>query len=163
MKKAIFHSSFNPIHMSHIVVINAAMSVYDELVILVTSDDNEHYPVDINTRSKLVEKAIEPINKGNLKVIKLEVGKTPSQYAKENEINVVVRGLRQREITDKESRVAEDYTDKNDDIEFHYFVIEDSKISSKMIKEKIKNGDDIKGIVPEHIRREIEAEWKRVS
>lgn len=154
--KAIFPASFNPVHNAHVKVIEEASKDYDELTLFVANNEVKRYSITINERYSLLKEVVDSLGLKNIKIV---MQSNPNDltplFAKENNIKTIVRGLKDSKITDYESMLAERYLNENSELTFHYVVLLGETVSSTIIRDKAKNKEDIKHLVPEVVYRKI--------
>ena len=152
--KALFAGSFDPLTTGHLNLIKRASMMFDEVVVTVMVN-----PLKASVISK--EKRIEFLSRctkhlSNVKVVE-ENGLTVDAAVKYG-CGVLVRGIRNGKDTDYELEL--EYYNKRlePSIETVYLstLPELMHVSSSRVKELISYGRDVKGLVPELIRQEVE-------
>ncbi len=152
--KALFAGSFDPLTTGHLNLIKRASMMFDEVVVTVMVN-----PLKASVISK--EKRIEFLSRctkhlSNVKVVE-ESGLTVDAALKHG-CGVLVRGIRNGKDTDYELEL--EYYNKRlePSIETVYLstLPELMHVSSSRVKELISYGRDVKGLVPELIRQEVE-------
>lgn len=103
MKKAVYPGSFDPITKGHVDLIERASRMFDELTVLVSVSSQKQAVFSAEERISLIQKSLP-----HLKNIKVEshMGLT-TDYMKRNEIQILVRGLRQVEDFEYERSMAQ--------------------------------------------------------
>lgn len=166
MKKAIYISTFNPIHISHVDALKAASMKNEDLTVIVYDKPGQVSEVEIDTRVEWVEKALEEANV-KVKVIKLNIKELP-EFIKENKVDSVVRRLlKTPDMNDRELMFKKRIHEINDEIDMHYVVVSNN-ITSSSIRRLIQagkpatftikaNGESKEiSLVPETLREQIE-------
>ncbi|WP_232058107.1 pantetheine-phosphate adenylyltransferase [Cohnella abietis] len=90
MMKAVYAGSFDPITLGHVSVIERAASMFDEVHIVVANNRDKKHLFNIDQRTEMVVLSLELINK--VKVIPFEG--IVADYINQNQIDVVIRGIR---------------------------------------------------------------------
>ncbi|BBI31905.1 phosphopantetheine adenylyltransferase [Cohnella abietis] len=88
--KAVYAGSFDPITLGHVSVIERAASMFDEVHIVVANNRDKKHLFNIDQRTEMVVLSLELINK--VKVIPFEG--IVADYINQNQIDVVIRGIR---------------------------------------------------------------------
>jgi pantetheine-phosphate adenylyltransferase len=145
-KRAIYSGTFDPITNGHIDIIKRALSVFDEVVIAVATSSAKNPMFTSEQRVDLIQKATKDLDG----IIIKSFNNLLVDFAKEEQITNIIRGL--RAVSDFEYELQMGYAnsslDKN--IETIYFMpsLENAFISSSIIRELIKFNGDFSHLVP---------------
>ena len=153
MKKAVYPGSFDPLSNGHLDLIKRASKLFDEVHILVS----------VNMFKKTIFTAEERIN-----MIKLVTKDLPNiyvtsydglvvNYCKENDINIIVRGLRNYSDYENEFSLFQYNRDINNSVETVLLMptTKNQVVSSSAIRELVTFGCDISKYVPKEIKNMI--------
>ena len=149
MKKAVYPGSFDPITNGHIDILNRALEVFDEIVVLVADNVDKKSRFTVEQRVEMIKDATK-----HLKGVKVDYthGLTV-EYAKRVGAKHLIRGL--RAVTDYEYEcslaAANRYVDSSIDMVFFMANAEYSFISSSVIDSMFKENVDISHLVPESV------------
>ncbi len=147
MKRAVYPGSFDPITFGHLDVIKRAALIFDELTVSVLNNKEKNPLFSVEERVKILEKAIKDFP--NVKVDSFSG--LLIDYARENNIRVVIRGL--RAITDFEYELQIAQTNRvlskeALDTMFMTTSLQYAYLSSSSVKEIASFGGDISQCVP---------------
>lgn len=150
-KIAIYPGSFDPITKGHVDIIERALHLFDEVIILIANHPTKHATYDVKTRKMMVKAVIESMNNPRLKVDTTE-GLT-IHYAQKVKASVLVRGLRTVPDFEYEHEFfsANQFIDSDIDMVFLMAKQSNEFISSSMIKKLYSSGINIESLVPEQI------------
>ena len=146
MKRAIYPGSFDPITNGHLDVLQRALKVFDEVIVLVAVNSNKKSKFSAEERVEMIKEATE-----GLKGVKVDCTDGLSvKYAKEHKATCLVRGL--RAVTDFEYEfslsASNEFIDESIDMVFFMSHAETSFISSSSIDTLYNEGIDISKLVP---------------
>lgn len=159
----LFPASFNPIHNGHINIIKLAALFYRKVYVVVAENENKNYRVFLKQRYDITKRVIENLMLPNVQILKLDYGKSIPKLAKELQVDVIIRGIKTKNVNSYENILADSYQEQNKDLMFHYISFDDQKITSSMIRELIAHDEDISELVPAQFSKEIYDIWKQVS
>jgi len=148
MKRALYAGSFDPLTYGHLDILNRAADLVDELIVIVSASTAKNYLFTTEERLEMVETSLKEIMVENCQVVAYD-GLTV-KFAKENDIDVLIRGIRSVKDFEYERDIAELNALQNKAIET-VFMIADSKyqsISSTMVKEIAYYGGELQDLVP---------------
>ena len=159
MSKAIYPGSFDPVTMGHMDVIRRSADIFDELVICVLNNVNKSALFSVEERVRILQKATEDLP--NVRVDHFSGLLT--QYAKQQHIHVVVRGL--RAVTDFEYELQNAQTNRKLsngylDTMFLTTSLEYAYLSSSTVKEIASFGGDVSDCVPEFVTKLLYEKYK---
>lgn len=147
MVRAIYPGSFDPVTLGHLDIIERASKIYDELIVGVLGNKTKSPLFSSEERVNMLKEVTKHIS--NVKVIAYDGLLVDA--ARENDVKVIVRGL--RAITDFEYELQMAQTNrilsKNVDTMFLTTSVEYSFLSSTTVKEVAHFGGDISKFVPE--------------
>ena len=148
MKKiAIYPGTFDPITFGHIDVIRKGLKFLDQIIIAISDGTQKSYLFDINDRLNIVHNALFKdlkFNKSKIKVINFNILTT--DLCKKFKSNIILRGLRAASDFEYEFQLSGMNKKLNKNIETIFLMsdVENQIISSRLIKEVIELGGDIK-------------------
>lgn len=159
MKKAICPGSFDPITKGHIDIITRASLLFDEVTVLIVVNPNKHPHFSLEERKALAEKA-----SAHLKNVRVDVHEgLLADYVKQNNINVIVKGLRAMSDFEYEFQMA--LTNKALVPETETVFLNTGKdflfTSSSLVRELASFGGDISKFVPEEIYSDVIEHYKQ--
>jgi pantetheine-phosphate adenylyltransferase len=148
-KTAVFPGSFSPFTIGHQSVVERALYIFDKIIIAIgiNSDKDKYFSIDERIGW------IKDVYQHDKRVsVKFYEGLTVEFCKKEN-ANFIIRGLRNSDDFNYEKTIAQMNNKLNKNIETIFLITrpEISHISSKIIRDIIKNGGDISEFVPKEI------------
>lgn len=153
MKKAIYPGSFDPVTVGHLDIIRRAAQLVDELIVVVLINESKKPFFSLQERVCMIEN--ETADMGNVKVVSHKG--LLVDFAKEQNVNAIIRGLRGSVDFEYELVMAQTNKALSESVET-IFLITDSKysfISSSTVKEVAHFGGNISGFVPETVEKKI--------
>ena len=147
MKRAIYPGTFDPITLGHFDVIERISKIFDEVIVLVIDNKNKEPLFLLENRVKMIKDSICDIK--NVRVDTSDI--LTVQYAKENDVDIIVRSIRDAADFEYERHMAFNNKLLNKNIET-VFIMPDSRfvsISSSFVRELLSYGRDISKFVPE--------------
>lgn len=153
MKKAIYAGSFDPISNGHLDIIDRASKIVEHLHIVVSYNNNKQTTLSIDKRIDLIKKVTSHLN--NVTVTSYDG--LIVHYAKENNIELLIRSLRNYQDYEQEFSLFQYNKDIDNDIET-MLLLPSSKnifISSTAIRELLHHKCDISKYVPQEIVQDI--------
>ena len=158
MAKAIYPGSFDPITLGHLDLIKRSSMVFDEVIVCILNNASKKCPLfSIEERVKMLGDVTAEFS--NVKVASSEG--LLVDFARENGVNFIVRGLRGPTDFDFELQMAQANKTISSDIETVFLATDPrySFISSSMVKEFASYGKSVSGFVPEQVLRQIEGKY----
>ncbi|MCT3032867.1 pantetheine-phosphate adenylyltransferase [Pediococcus pentosaceus] len=149
MTKALYVGSFDPITNGHLDIIKRAAKIFDELTVVVAINTNKSALFTPQERVNLITQVTRDLENVACKSV---TGLTAETFTQEK-ADVLVRGVRNGEDLNFEIQVAGMNQYLNQEVET-VFIPANSKwefTSSSLIKEVVKMGGSIKGLVPENV------------
>ncbi len=140
MKRAVFPGSFDPITIGHLDIVNRGLKVFDEIIIGIGENTDKKYMFSSDQRAE-----------NNNVTVKTYSGLTVD-FCKKNNSNFLIRGLRNPSDFEFEKSIA--LTNRKiSDIETVFFLtsVENSYISSSIVRELIRNKGDYQLFIPKGI------------
>lgn len=153
MKKAIYPGSFDPVTNGHLEIIRRAAKLFDKLVVLVSVNPNKSSSFTAEERMSMLRRVCYDIPN-------VEIDSTSGlivDYFKENDCEIIVKGLRAMSDFETEFQMAhinKHLCEKAETV----FLCADTQstyLSSSMVKQIAMFGGDISPFVPEAIEQDI--------
>lgn len=154
MKSAIYPGSFDPVTFGHLDVIRRAADIFDELTVSVLNNKLKTPLFSVEERVKILQEATKEIP--NVKIDSFSGLLT--DYAREKNIHVAIRGL--RAITDFEYELQIAQTNRKlsgDGLDTMFLTtsLEYAYLSSSSVKEIASFNGDISMCVPDFVAKLI--------
>lgn len=148
MRRAIFPGSFDPITLGHVDIINRALPLFDEIIIAIGINADKKYMFPIKKRVQFIKKTFA--NEPKIKV-ETYTGLT-IDYCNKKNIDFILRGLRNPADFEFEKAIAQTNR-KLAPVETVFLLTsaETSYISSSIVRDVLRNGGDISGLVPKSV------------
>ncbi len=150
LDRVIYPGSFDPVTFGHIDIIKRAASMFSEVIVAVLNNQYKTALFSTDERVKMLEEVVKDYP--NVKVDSYS-GLT-IDYAKENNIHVLVRGLRAVTDFEYELQIAQTnrkLTNEMVDTIFLTTSLENAYLSSTIVKEIASYKGDISLCVPENV------------
>ncbi|MDD6405173.1 MAG: pantetheine-phosphate adenylyltransferase [Clostridiales bacterium] len=150
MSRAIYPGSFDPVTLGHLDIIKRSAEMFDELIVGVLVNTAKSPLFSLEERVNMLENVVSDIP--NVRVVGFEG--LLVDFARQNDIKVIVRGLRAVTDFEYELQIAQSNRKVAPDIDTVFLTtnIEYSYLSSSIVKEYASFGVDVKDFVPEHVR-----------
>ncbi len=153
MRRAIYAGSFDPVTFGHIDIIRRSSAMFDELLVGVLVNSAKNPLFSIENRVNMLKDVTADIP--NCRVVSFQG--LLVDFAKANDIHVIVRGLRAVTDFEYELQIAQSnrIVDPEIDTIFLTTSLEYSYLSSSMVKEYAKYGADVKAFVPPCVEAQL--------
>lgn len=151
--KAVVPGSFDPITNGHLDVIERAVKLFDEVIILVGDNPHKKETFSSQERMAMIKESISHLDK-----VKVEHHDgLLLDYVKKNDIKVMVRGLRMVSDFETEFQRALLNRELDESVETVFVMTKDkySFLKSSIIKEIALFGGDISQFVPRHVAEKV--------
>ena len=148
-KKAIYPGSFDPFTNGHLDMVKKAALIFEEVYVSIGVNANKRRSSDSEKMKEAIEKTMEELGLSNVRVTVFEG--LVAEYAKENGIGYLIRGLRNNLDYNYEENIAEVNKLINPEMEYVYFRAENVAVSSSMVKELHGYGRDVSAYVPKPV------------
>ena len=164
MTKAIYPGTFDPITKGHIDVIKRAAKVCDKLYIAVAEDSPKSPLFNIDERIKFIQNEIaNSLSKeeNNIEVISFD-GLLVT-YARENNIDLIIRGLRAVSDFEYEFQLASMNARIDENIQTVFIPASENRhfIASKLVKEVARLGGDVSQFVSAEVEQALKAKYDK--
>ena len=152
-RKAIYPGSFDPVTNGHLDILERSLTLFSEVTIVVAGTERKDPFFSIEERVDLLREVTSGY-KG------VKVDRWPGlimEYAKQNNINAVIRGLRAASDFEYEFMMASMNKSLNPDVETLFMMTSQDLyfVSSTMIKELFNYGADISPYVPKQVAHRL--------
>lgn len=151
---AMFPGTFDPPTKGHLNIVSRAAKLYDRLFVVVADNVNKKCLFNADERVKMLEQLMKDFS--NVEVVAYQG--LVVDFAKKNDIGVLVRGVRALADFNYEFELAMTNKELCPDLEIiflptdsHYFLLRSSSI-----KEIASFGGDVSNMVPELVLNEIQ-------
>ncbi len=153
--KALYAGSFDPITKGHLDVIQAASSMFDRLVVLIAKNPAKKGFLPVDVRAKLIKDSVSELRLDNVAVDVAPSDLLTVDYARANQVSVLVRGLRTVTDFDSEMQLAEINKKLNKDVRTVFLTSnsEYSAISSSAVRGILACNGDVNEFVPQPVAK----------
>ncbi|MBG9982200.1 pantetheine-phosphate adenylyltransferase [Aerococcaceae bacterium DSM 111020] len=159
-KIGLYAGSFDPITNGHLDIIQRSSQLFDELIVLIAINTAKKHLFSEQERLTLVTKAMSGID--NIRVDILRDGLV-ANYAKEQGVTSMVRGVRNTTDFDYEFTIASANRTQNPELETVVLYSSDAYryLSSSIIKEIAYYHGDISTMVPENVNQAMQQKYQK--
>ncbi|RHO20851.1 pantetheine-phosphate adenylyltransferase [Amedibacterium intestinale] len=154
MTKAIFPGSFDPLTMGHMNIIERACKIFDEVIVIILENSEKRALFDLEERLHMIKSACAHLSKVSV----MSADTLTVEAAKTLGANVIIRGVRSIKDFEYEKDIASVNHHLDQSIETILLYTDECYgfVSSSVIKELLKYGKDINGLVPEAVHSYIQ-------
>lgn len=158
MKKAIYAGSFDPFTNGHRHILIRALNIFDEVTLLVGKSPSKKTLFSATERVKMLKEEFQEFE--NVKVDMFQG--LLVDYAKQNNIFALIRGLRPTGDFESEFQMASMNKKLFPEVETVFLMTEGENyyLSSSLVKEIYKHGTDITPFVPPVVLRWLDKKGK---
>ncbi|MBZ5485958.1 pantetheine-phosphate adenylyltransferase [Halomonas aquamarina] len=146
---AVYPGTFDPITNGHFDLIERASRLFDKVVIGVAASPNKRPALDLDTRIMLAKATCSAL--GNVDAVGFSGLLT--RFMQEQRATIILRGLRGASDFEYELQLANMNRAQNPELESVFLTpaVENSYISSTIVREIAKLGGDISSLVPSQV------------
>nr|WP_321231568.1 pantetheine-phosphate adenylyltransferase [uncultured Psychroserpens sp.] len=149
MKRAIFPGSFDPITLGHYDIIKRSVTLFDEVIVAIGINAEKKYMFSLEERQQFIEDAF----KDEPKVTVVTYKGLTVDFCKENNVEFILRGLRNPADFEFEKAIAHTNRDLAPiETVFLLTAASTSYISSSIVRDVIRNDGDYTKLVPKSVR-----------
>ena len=150
MAKAMLTGSFDPVTLGHVDVVKKALERFDEVCVAMLINPDKVYTFSWEKRLRMLKATFEPMGVAVYAGTGLAV-----DLAKEVGADVMVRGIRRGDEQYEQELAALNMKIGGVPTEFVYADGRFAGVSSTVVKNRLKAGEDVTDLVPASIIKEI--------
>ncbi len=148
-KKVVYPGTFDPITNGHLDVIKRARQIFGSVIVAVSDSEKKRPSFKLEKRIKMAEQATKTLEDVSV----VGFSELLVDFAKQNDIHIIIRGL--RAVSDFEFELQMGYANSSlwDKIETIYLMpsLENAFISSSIVRSILDHGGDVSHLVPKSI------------
>ncbi len=153
MRKALVPGSFDPITLGHLAIIESAARLFDSVTVCVMVNEEKQYLFSLAERAEMIRQAVA-------KLPNVQVDTWDGmlfEYAKEQGITAIVKGIRNEKDTAFEILQADFNRDKYPEAQTVLIPAPEGMgdVSSTLVRELASKGEDISAYVPQNVSDRI--------
>ena len=152
-RRAIYPGSFDPVTNGHLDLIKRALSIFDEIIVVVAINTEKQTWFTIEERLDFMKQAVR-----NLKGVSVEsMGGLTVEYAVAQKARTIIRGLRATSDFDYEFQMALTNRKLSKEVDTIFLMPSESHfyLSSRLIREIALLKGDIREYVPSYVAKKI--------
>ncbi len=149
MRRAVFPGSFDPITLGHYDIIERGLTLFDEVILAIGVNADKKYMFSLEERKQFIEEAF----KGEPRIKVMTYKGLTVDFCKKQNAQFILRGLRNPGDFEFEKAIAHTNR-KMSEIETVFLLTSSGKsyISSSIVRDVIRNGGDVSGLVPDTVK-----------
>lgn len=153
MKKAVYPGTFDPITKGHLDLIQRGARLFDRLVVAVAESPNKRPAFDLDTRKALISELCQDLPQVEV----IGFSGLLTAFMKEQDATIILRGLRAASDFEYELQLAYMNRAQSPELESVFLTpaIENSYISSTMVREVARLGGNIDQLVDPRVARAL--------
>lgn len=156
--KVMYPGSFDPITNGHIDLIARCSKIYGEVLVTVMYNKQKNGLFTLEERLEMIQETV-----GHFPNVKVSIGDgLTAEYAKRQDCNVIVRGI--RAVMDYEYELQHATANRvlNPELETIFLVADPklSYVSSSVAREIARYGGDLKGFVPPFVAQKLKEKFQ---
>ncbi|WP_332236770.1 pantetheine-phosphate adenylyltransferase [Sporolactobacillus sp. KGMB 08714] len=146
-KRAVYPGSFDPVTNGHLDMMRRGMKIFDQLVVAVLNNSNKKPLFTLEERITLLKQATAEMTN----VVIMSFNGLLVDFMREQNIHIILRGLRAISDFEYELQIAETNNHLSDSVETCFMMADKtySFLSSTIVKGISKYGGDVTELVPE--------------
>lgn len=153
--KAIYPGTFDPITLGHLDIVTRAAQMFDHLVVAIAASPSKKPMFDLDERVELAQQVIAHLP--NVEVVGFS--ELMANFAREQQANVLVRGLRAVSDFEYEMQLAHMNRHLLPTLESVFLMPTEgfSFVSSSLVKEVARHGGDVTAFLPAPVHQALQA------
>ncbi|WP_333607379.1 pantetheine-phosphate adenylyltransferase [Arsukibacterium sp.] len=157
--KAIYPGTFDPLTNGHADLVLRAARLFDAVVVAVAANPSKQPLFSLEQRVALAQQAFDHCP--NVSVIGFSG--LLAQFAKEQQGQVLIRGVRAVADFEYEFQLASMNRSLNPDLDSIFMTPSEKNtfISSTLVKEVCRHGGDVSSFVPLHVEQALKQKWAK--
>ncbi|MGO1650945.1 pantetheine-phosphate adenylyltransferase [Senegalia sp. (in: firmicutes)] len=154
----IYPGSFDPVTYGHLDIIQRASKKFDKVIVTILDNPSKKALFDVEKRLELLKSTTK-----ELKNVEIDsFSGLLVDYAKKNDISIIIKGLRAISDFEYEFQMAHTNTMLDEDIETVFLMTSNkySFLSSSVVKEISKFNGDVSKLVPEIVKYNLNKKFR---
>jgi pantetheine-phosphate adenylyltransferase len=158
-QRAVYPGSFDPITSGHVDIIQRGLKIFDEILVAVLENPKKKPLFSTKERINMIQDFF--VDNRNIEVKAFDG--LLVEFAKNNDANIVIRGLRAISDFEYEFQMALMNRKLDPEIETLFMMpnLSYSFLSSKLVKEIFMLGGGLKDLVPDYVEKKLKEKFKK--